>query len=112
MASPNTASISVPSAPNAVRKHTAEPVQFDAPPAAFKSFGPSFCLPYRLKPPLEGENRLALWIYAIHIGLLASLLKRDENEPPRPHKLLGRLSDRARTIMLAKLLWPRQDVPL
>jgi hypothetical protein len=64
------------------------------------------------KPPLGGENRLALWIYAIHIGLLASLLKSDGNEPPRPHKLLGRLSDRARTIMLAKLLWPRQDVLL
>jgi hypothetical protein len=38
---------------------------------------------------------------AIYIGLLAGLLKRDGNELPHPLKLVGRLSDRARTIMLA-----------
>jgi ATP-dependent exoDNAse (exonuclease V) alpha subunit len=47
-----------------------------------------------------------------HIGLLAGLLKRDGNEHPHSQRLLGRLSERGRAIMLARLLWPRQNVPL
>src|SRR5262249_8518611 len=46
------------------------------------------------KSPVRGENRLALWIGAIHIGFLAVLLKGNGNQGPHPHKLRGRLSDR------------------
>ena len=40
------------------------------------------------------EDRLALRIGTVHIGLLAVLLKRDGNERPRSHEVLGRLRDR------------------